>query len=117
MCLDYQILLQLALMAKQNERPIMLSESIDHTILNVAFDYFVLNVYGNYSLSGAPTKSIAYSSLHANVIDFVGITTININIKSVLIKTHSKLIKKGNFLWLENFLVKAESNYNKGDSN
>jgi hypothetical protein len=44
LCSDYQILLQLALMAKQNERPIVLIESIDHTILNVAFNYFVLNV-------------------------------------------------------------------------
>jgi hypothetical protein len=95
----------------------VLVEDIDHTIHNVAFDYLVLNVYGNFSLSRSPTKSIAYSSLHANVIDFVGTTIIIINIKSVLIKTHSKLIKKGNFLRLEIFFIKAKFDYDKGDSN
>ncbi len=85
-------------MEKQNEQPIVLVEDIDHTIHNVAFDYLVLSVYGNSSLFGSPTKFIAYSSLHANVIDFVGTTIIIINTKSALIKTHVKLIKKGNFL-------------------
>jgi hypothetical protein len=46
----------------------------------------------------------------------MGTTTINVSIKGALIKTHSKLIEKGNFL-LENFSVKAKSNYDKGDSN
>jgi hypothetical protein len=46
----------------------------------------------------------------------MGTTTITINIKGALIKTHSKLIKKRNFL-LENFSIKAKSNYDKGDSN
>jgi len=108
LCSDYQVLLQLALMAKRNEQPTVFVEDIDHTIRNVTFDYLVLSVYGNYSLFGSPTKFIAYSSLHANVIDFVGTTIIIINIKSALIKTHSKLIKKGNFIWLEKFFCQSQ---------
>jgi hypothetical protein len=47
----------------------------------------------------------------------VGTTTITISIKGILIKTHSELIKKGNFLRLEIFSIKAKSNFDKGDSN
>ncbi len=85
-------------------------------ICHVAFGYFLLSEYGNSSLFGSLAKFVAYSYLHANVIDFMGTTTINVSIKGALIKTHSKLIEKGNFL-LENFSVKAKSNYDKGDSN
>ncbi len=92
-------------MAKQNEQPNVLVEDIDHTIHNVAFDYLVLSVYGNSSLSRSPTK-----------FGFVGTTIIIINIKSALIKTHVKLIKKGNFLWLEFFFAKAKYDYDKGNS-
>ncbi len=95
----------------------MLVEDIDHTIHNVAFDCFVLIVYGNSFFSRSLAKSIVYSYLHANVIDSVGNTTIIISIKGALIETHFKFIKKGNFLRLENFSIKAKSNYDKGDSN
>jgi hypothetical protein len=60
-------------------------------------------VHGNSSLSKSPTKSITYSYLHVDVIDFVGTTTITINIKGVLMETHSKLIKKGYFTISEFF--------------
>ncbi len=93
----------------------MLLEDIDHTIRNVAFDCLVLSVYGNFSLFGSLAKSIAYSYLHANVIGSMGTTTIIINIKGTLIKTHSKLIKKGNFFRLEDFSIKAKFVYDKGD--
>jgi hypothetical protein len=63
---------------------------------------------------GSPAKFVVYSYLHADVIDYVGTTTITINIKGVLIKTHFELIKKINFLWLEDFSVKCKSNYDKG---
>ncbi len=43
-------------MAQQNERPTVLVEDIDHTICNVAFDFLVLNVYGNSSLFGSLAK-------------------------------------------------------------
>jgi len=102
-------------MAKQNERPTMLVEDIDHIVHNIAFDYLVLSAYGNSSLFKSLGKFVAYSYLHANVIDFVGTTTIIINIKGTFIKTHSKLIKKGNFLWLECSFFKAKSNYDKGN--
>jgi hypothetical protein len=46
----------------------------------------------------------------------VGTTTIIISIKGTLIKTHSKLIKKGNFFRLEIFSTKAKFDYDKGDS-
>jgi hypothetical protein len=117
LCLDYQILLQLVLMEKWNEWTTMLVEDIDHTIHNVAFDCLVLSVYVNSSFSRSLAKSIVYSYLHANVIDFVGTTTIIISIKGTLIKTHSKLIKKGNFFRLEFFYIKAKSNYDKRYSN
>jgi hypothetical protein len=89
LCLDYQVLLQLALMEKWNERPIVLVENIDHTIHNVAFDCLVLSVYGNSSLFGSLAKSIAYSYFHANVIDYVGITTIIVNINEKFIGSSS----------------------------
>jgi hypothetical protein len=44
-------------------------------------------------------------------------TTIIVNIKGGLIKTHAKFIKKGFVLWLEDFFVKAKTNSDKGDSN
>jgi hypothetical protein len=93
----------------------MLVEDIDHIVHNVAFDRLVLSVYGKSSFFGSLAKSIVYSYLHANVIDSVGTTTIIVNIKGALIKTHSKLIKKGNFLRLENFSIKAKFDYDKRD--
>ncbi len=44
LCSNYQVLLQLTLMAKQNELPTMLVEDIDHMIHNVAFEYLVLSL-------------------------------------------------------------------------
>jgi hypothetical protein len=54
-----------------------------------------------------PSQFITYSYLHAYVIDFVGTITIIINIKCLLIKTHSKLIKKATFYSWNFFLSKA----------
>ncbi len=83
-------------MAKRDERPVLLMEDIDHTIHNVVFECLVLNVYGNLSIScTSPFKFVAFSYFHANVIDIVGTTTITVNIKGGLIKTHAKFIKKG----------------------
>ncbi len=64
---------------------------------------------------GSSTKFVVYSYLHSNVIDYVGTTTIIVSIKGALIKMHFDLIKKINFLWLEDFSFKCKSNYDKGD--
>jgi hypothetical protein len=86
-------------MTKKNECPILLVEDIDHTIHNVVFECLVLNVYGNLSISSTYLlKSMAFSYPHAYVIDIVGTTTITINIRGGLIKTHVKVTKKGCFL-------------------
>jgi hypothetical protein len=63
-------------------------EDIDHTICNVVFERLVLNVYDNLSIScTSPFKSMAFSYLHANVIDIVGTITITISIKGSLGKS------------------------------
>jgi hypothetical protein len=73
-------------------------ENIDHIVCNVVFECLVLTIYGNSSiLSIFLSKSVAFSYLHANVIDTMGTTTITISIKGVLIKTHVEFIKKGFF--------------------
>ncbi len=100
-------------MTKQNEWPYVLVENT----CNVVFNCLILSVYGNSSLSRSSTKLITYFYLHANVIDYVGTTTITINIKGTLLKTHFELIKKGNFLRLQIFFVKNKFDYDKGDSN
>jgi hypothetical protein len=46
----------------------------------------------------------------------MGTTTIIVNIKGGLIKTHAEFIKKGRFLQLEFFFIKVKTYYNKGDS-
>jgi hypothetical protein len=93
----------------------VLGEDIDHMICNVAFIYLVLSAYGNYSLIETLAKFVVYSYLHVHAINFVGTIIITINIKGNLIKTHSKLIKKGNLLCLENFFIKGKSDYDKGN--
>jgi hypothetical protein len=90
-------------MAKRNECLVLLVEDIDHIIHNVIFEYLVLNVYGN-SWFHLNIESVAFSYCRANVIDTMGTTTIIINIRGSLIKTHVKFIKNGCFLWLEFFL-------------
>jgi hypothetical protein len=45
----------------------------------------------------------------------VGTTIITVNIKGVLIKKHVEFKKKGCFLQLQNFFVKAKTKYDKGD--
>jgi hypothetical protein len=103
-------------MAKRDEHLVLLVEDIDHTIHNVVFECLVLNVYGNSSISStSPFKFVAFSYPHAYAIDIVGTTIITVNIKGCLIKTHVEFIKKGFFLWLKNFFVKAKTNYDKGD--
>jgi hypothetical protein len=47
----------------------------------------------------------------------MGTTTIIVKIKGGLIKTHVEFIKKGCFLQLENFFMKAKTDYDKGDFN
>ncbi len=59
---------------------------------------------------------MAFSYLHVDVIDIVRTTTITVNIKGGLIKTHSKFIKKGSFLRLKFFFVETKTNYEKGGS-
>jgi hypothetical protein len=61
--------------------------------------------------------NLCFLYLHADVIDIVGTTTITVSIRGSLIKTHVEFIKKGCFLRLKNFFVKAKKNYDKGDSN
>jgi hypothetical protein len=90
-------------------------EDIDHMICDVAFKYLVLSVYDNYSLTETRAKSVVYSYLQVDVINFVGTIIITTNVKGILIKTHSKLIKKGNFLCLENFSIKGKFDYHKED--
>jgi hypothetical protein len=86
-------------MAKTDERPIFPLEDIDHIVRIVVFECFVLNVYGNLSISSTSLfKFVAFSYLHANVIDTMGTTIITVNIRAGLIKTHVKFIKKGYFL-------------------
>jgi hypothetical protein len=60
---------------------------------------------------------VVISYLHVDVIDIMGTTTITVNIKGGLIKTHVKFTKKCCFLRLEIFSMKAKTNYDKGDSN
>jgi hypothetical protein len=60
---------------------------------------------------------MVFSYLHANVIIIVGTTTIIVNIKGGLNKTHAEFIKKNGLLCLENFSMKAKIDYDKGDSN
>jgi hypothetical protein len=58
-----------------------------------------LNVYGNSSISStSPSKSMAFSYLHANVIDIVDTTAITINIRGGLITNTCRVHKKRLFL-------------------
>lgn len=108
LCLDCQVLVQLTLTTKWNKQPYVLVEDIDHTIRNDPFDYLVLSVYSNScSFFWSLPKCITYSYIHAYVIDFVGTITSIISIKGILIKTHSKLIKKATFYSWNFFLSKA----------
>jgi hypothetical protein len=104
-------------MAKKDESPLLLMEDIDHTVCNVVFEYLVLTIYGNLLiLSTPPYKFVAFSYLHVDVIDTMGTTTITVNIRGGLIKTHVEFIKKGCFLQLEIFSMKVKTYYDKGDS-
>jgi hypothetical protein len=69
------------------------------------FNCLILSVYGNSSLSLGPQSKLY---LHANVIDYVGTTTITINIKGTLMKTHFELIKKGIFFAIGNFFYQKQ---------
>jgi hypothetical protein len=69
-----------------------------------------LNVYGNSLISStSPFKSMAFSYLHANVIDIVGTTIITINIKGGLIKTHVEFIKKNCFFMVGKLLYEGQN--------
>jgi hypothetical protein len=81
-------------MAKKNECPVFLMEDIDHIVCNDVFECLALNVYGNSSISStSPSKFVVISYFHVNVIDIMGTTTITVNIRGGLIKTHVKFIK------------------------
>jgi hypothetical protein len=84
-------------MAKRDECPVLLVKDIDHRICNVVFECLVLNVYGNSSISFTSSKYVAFSCLHANVINNVGIITIILSIRGGLIKTHVMFTKKNIF--------------------
>jgi hypothetical protein len=82
-------------MTKIDERLVLLVEDINHKVHNVVFECLVLNVYGNSSISSTSLSNfMAFSYLHAYVIDIMGTTTITINIRGGLIKTHVEFIKK-----------------------
>ncbi len=66
------------------------------------------NVYGNSSISSTSFyKLVAFSYLHATVIDIMDTTIVTVNIKRGLIKTHVEFMKKGYFLWLEFFFCEG----------
>jgi hypothetical protein len=52
---------------------------------------------------------VAFSYLHANVIDIMGTTTITISIIGGLIKAHAEFIKKMLFSTVEKFLSKGQN--------
>jgi hypothetical protein len=60
-------------------------------------------------------KYVAFSYLHVDVINIVSTTTIAINIKRGLIKTHVEFIKKNHFLQLKNLSLKAKIDYDEGN--
>jgi hypothetical protein len=96
-------------MTKRDECPILLVKDIDHKIRNVVFECLVLNVYGNSSISfTSPFKSIVFSCLHADVINNVGTTTVTVNIRGGLIKTHVKFIIFF-FLMVRKFLCEGQN--------
>jgi hypothetical protein len=66
------------------------------------------SVYGNSSISSTSLyKLVDFSYLHVTVIDIMDTTTVIVNIKRGLIKTHVEFMKKGYFLWLEFLFVKV----------
>jgi hypothetical protein len=67
-------------MAKQDEHLIALVENIDHIIRNVVFECLVLDVYSNSSIA-SPSKYVAYSYFHVDVIHSMGTTTIIMSIE------------------------------------
>jgi hypothetical protein len=97
-------------MAKRDKRPILLVENINHIVRNVIFECLVLNVYGNSLISStSPCKFVVFSYFHADVIVIMGTTTITINIKGGLIKTHAKFIKKRFFLTIGIFFCEGQN--------
>jgi hypothetical protein len=52
---------------------------------------------------------MAFSYLHANVIDIVGTTIIIISIKGGFIKTHVEFIKKGFFFMVGKLLYEGQN--------
>jgi hypothetical protein len=100
-------------MMKRAARTIVLLEEIDNVIQDVVFECFVLSCYGS---TMSPSKSPTHWFFHAYVTDTVGTTTIIIIVKENLVKTHVDKLKRGKFLWLENFSVRGRLYYDKGDS-
>jgi hypothetical protein len=89
-------------MASVNKRrncPIVIINDLDSTIINMTFDYFVLNRYGNYD------KTIPYNYLHADVIDIHDVCTVNVIIGSSFINLHKYEFTKRNHLRIEDFTI------------
>jgi len=89
---------------KRTNCPVFVIDDLDSTIRDVAFDYFVLNRYGNYD------KIVFYNYLHANVIDIHSVCTIIITFKGSFINFHKDKFKKGNHLRIEIFTFKTRAN-------
>ncbi len=74
----------------------------------IQFEMLFFSVYGNSSISSTSLyKLVDFSYLHVTVIDIMDTTTVIVNIKRGLIKTHVEFMKKGYFLWLEFLFVKV----------
>ena len=75
---------------------------------------WVLNV-SSYGSTMLPSKSPSHWFFYADVTDTFGITTIIEPVKENLVKMHVDKLKRGKFLRLENFSVRGQSDYDKGD--
>jgi len=87
----------------------LLSSIIWTQQLDITFDCFVLNKYGNYD------KIAPYSYLHANVTNIHGLGTITISIGGSFINFHKDKFTKGNHLKIDNFTFQTREKFERGD--
>jgi hypothetical protein len=73
---------------KRTNRPVVVIDDLDLTIKDLAFDYFVLNRYGNYD------KIAPYNYLHVDVTNIHYVCTIIVTIGGSLINFHKDKFTK-----------------------
>jgi len=82
---------------------------LDHIVLDIVFEGFVLNHYGNFG------SSSVFAYLHVDVIDQCGISTLSVTLSGALVTLHGDKFIRKNHMQIKKFTMTPQVKWEQRD--